>query len=98
MTWLTLAMAAIMAEYRRLIGRGYETVAVGHDCVCKIQIQQQRNVSIGPEKKSSATHFASAFCSFTWLFSVVSKYGEKAAAVILKLGFISIFTSAAGVV
>lgn len=52
MTWLTLAMAAIMAVYRRLIGRGYGTVAVGHDCVCKIQIQQQRNVSIGPGKKA----------------------------------------------
>lgn len=50
MTWLTLAMAAIMAEYRRLIGRGYGTAAVGHDCVCKIQIQQQINVSIGPKK------------------------------------------------
>lgn len=24
-------------------------VAVGHDCVCKIEIQQQRNVSIGPK-------------------------------------------------
>lgn len=45
-----MAMAAIVAEYRRLIGRGYGTVVVAHDCVCKIQIQQRSNVSIGPKK------------------------------------------------